>query len=86
MSAPAEMVDCPACGGKGRRRVYRYIGRDFMPRDPQRLPCGICEGTGRVTAARAHDLRQEAAETAEADADDRAHAWRERISEREIER
>jgi hypothetical protein len=42
--------------------------------------CPACRYEARVTDARAHDLRQEAA------ADDRAHAWRERISEREIER
>jgi DnaJ-class molecular chaperone len=77
----AEMVDCPACGGEGRRIVYGYIGRDFMPRDPRIEDCSDCEGTGRVTAARAHDLRQEAAETAEAGADDRPRAWRERMQE-----
>lgn len=45
--------------------------------------CAECNYCGRVTAERAAELLAEAADAREASDDDRAHAWRERMQERE---
>jgi hypothetical protein len=43
--------------------------------------CEDCDWTGRMTADRSAEWVRNNRETAEAGADDRAHAWRERMQE-----
>lgn len=72
----AEMVECPACEGHGRRPLYGGY--------PKYGACPECKGACQIAAARAYDLSIAAAEQREMSADDEAHAWRERMQERDL--